>query len=65
MKIDVSYISTKYYDRKNIMQWVFMFKRYTAVKGFIMRIFGVYVNVRENNATEKLIKLFIETRRNA
>ena len=62
MKINVSYISTKYYDRTNIIQWMFMFKRYTAVKGFIMRIFGLYVNVRENNATEKLIKLFISRR---
>jgi len=63
MKIDVSYISTKYYDRRNIIQWIFMFKRYTAVRGFIMRIFGIYINVRENNATEKLIKLFINGRR--
>jgi hypothetical protein len=32
-----------------------MFKRYKYVKGFIMRIFGVYINVRESNATDKLI----------
>lgn len=63
MKIDISYISTKYYDRTNIVQWMFMFKRYTAVRGFIMRVFGIYFNVRENNATEKLIKLFIESRK--
>lgn len=63
MKIDVSYISTEYYDRTNIVQWMFMFKRYTAVKGFIMRIFGCYFNVRENNATEKIIKLFIASKR--
>jgi hypothetical protein len=55
MKINISYISTKYYDRTNITQWMWMFKRYKNVKGFIMRIFGIYFNVRENNATEKLI----------
>jgi len=36
---------------------MWMFKRYTYVKGFIMRIFGVYINVREDYATEKLISL--------
>lgn len=63
MKIDISYISTRHYDRTNIVQWVFMFKRYTAVRGFIMRIFGCYFNIRENNAIEKLIKLFKESRK--
>ena len=58
MKINISYISTKHYDRTNIIQWVWMFKRYTYVKGFIMRIFGIYINVRENNATEKMIEQF-------
>ncbi len=56
MKISVSYTSTKYYDITNIMQWVWKFKRYRCVKGFIMRIFGIYINIRENNATEKIIK---------
>lgn len=55
MKIDISYISTKHYDRTNIIQWMWMFKRYKHVKGFIMRVFGICINVRENNATEKLI----------
>lgn len=62
MKINIDYISTKHYDRTNIVHWMFMFKRYTAVKGFIMRIFGIYINARENNSTEKLIKLFQESR---
>jgi len=63
MKINVSYTSTKWYDRTNITQWMWMFKRYTHVRGFILRVFGVYINVRENNATEKLIKLFRESKR--
>lgn len=54
MEINISYIGTKHYDRTNIIQWVWMFKRYTYVKGFIMRVFGIYINVRENNAIEKL-----------
>lgn len=63
MKIDISYIETKHYDRKTIMQWFWWFERYTYVKGFKMRIFGWYINVRENNATEKLIKLAREKSR--
>lgn len=55
MKFNISYISTKHYDKTNIFQWLWMFKRYKNVKGFIMQIFGIYINVRENNATEKLI----------
>jgi hypothetical protein len=39
------------------MQWVFYFKRYTYVKGFVMRIFGVYINVRERDAYNKLLKI--------
>jgi hypothetical protein len=57
MKININYCSAKHYDETNIMQWMWMFKRYKYVKGFIMRIFGVYINVRESNATEKLIKI--------
>lgn len=58
MKINIYYISTKHYDRTNIAQWMWMFERYTHVKGLKMRILGIYINVRENNATYKLIKLF-------
>jgi hypothetical protein len=56
MKININYCSTKFYDKTNIAQWMWMFKKYKNVKGFIMRIFGIYFNVRENNATEKLIE---------
>lgn len=55
MKINVNYISTSHYNRTNIGQWMWMFKRYAFARGFIVRIFGIYINVRENNATEKLI----------
>jgi len=55
MKININYCSTKHYDKTNITQWMWMFKRYKNVKGFICRIFGIYINVRENNATDKLI----------
>lgn len=60
MKINISYCSTTYYDKTNITQWMWYFKRYENVKGFICRIFGIYINVRENNATEKLIKIATE-----
>lgn len=58
MRIDISYTSRKYYNRSNILQWVWTYKPYIFVEGFILRIFGVYINVREDNATDKLIKLF-------
>lgn len=57
MKISISYISPKYYNINTINQWMWMFKKYNYVKGFIIRIFGVYINVRERNATEKLIEI--------
>ena len=57
MKINIKYISRKYYDKSNIWQWVWTWKRYKYVKGLIIRIFGVYVNIRENNTFEKLIKI--------
>jgi CRISPR/Cas system-associated protein endoribonuclease Cas2 len=56
MKINVSYTSWKHYDRSSISQWMWMFKRYTLVRGFIMRVFGIYINVRESNAAEKMIR---------
>jgi hypothetical protein len=55
MRINFNYTSIKHYDRTNIMQWVWMFKKYTFFRGFIMRIFGVYINVRGENM-KKLIK---------
>jgi hypothetical protein len=56
MKVNVNYCSRKHYDWTNIVQWVWMFKKKKYTKGFIMRIFGVYLNVREDNATQKLIE---------
>ncbi len=56
MKIDITYISTRHYDRTNIHAWFFGFKRYKFVRGFIIRFCGIYINVREQNATQKLIQ---------
>lgn len=58
MEINVNYTSTKYYDRTNIIQWIWYYKPYTHIRGFIVRIFGVYINVRENNASEKLMAIW-------
>lgn len=57
MKINITYCSIKDYDRKNINQWMWTFQRYKYIRGFIMRIFGVYINVCESNAIEKLTKI--------
>lgn len=43
--------------------WFFYFKRYISVKGFIIRIFGVYVNVREKNTSAILIKKMRESKK--
>lgn len=57
MKVNISYCSTKFYGKTNITQWMWYFKKYKNVRGFILRVFGVYINIRENNSTEKLIKI--------
>lgn len=62
MKISVSYCSTKHYPKGTLGQWAFMYKKFTYVKGFILRLFGVYIHVIEPNATEKLIQIAIKQR---
>ena len=57
MKITVSYTNPKHFTLSTINQWVLTVKKYKFINGFIIRIFGLYINVRENKATEKLIKL--------
>lgn len=57
MKVHISFTPTIHYDKSNIMQWVFMFERYTYLKGFKLRILGLYINVVENNAQQKLINI--------
>ena len=57
MKTDVSYTKRVYYKdaQDGLKQWIFYFRKYESIRGFIMRIFGVYFNVREKNARQKLI----------
>ena len=62
MEIDVSYTRTKYYDITNIIQWVYYFEKYKYVRGFKLRVFGIGINIRENKATEKLMKIWHEKR---
>jgi len=57
MKINFGYCSRKYYNKSNIKQWLWTFQKYQYVNGFIARLFGFYINVREDDATEKLINL--------
>ncbi len=58
MKIDISFTNIKHYDISNVGQWAWMFKRKKFVKGFILRFFGIYFNVRETYAMEKLLTLW-------
>ena len=66
MKINIKYTERKYYRDApdGYRQWRFHFHRYKYVRGFVMRIFGWYFNVRENNATVKLIEKFKEREKN-
>lgn len=57
MLIGINYVGRKHYDATNIGQWMWYFKKYTFVKGFNIRIFGLHFNVREDNATQKLIEI--------
>lgn len=63
MKITVNYISPfafktiNTYKFKTILNWIYWFRKYEYVSGFMIRLFGIHVDVREKNATEKLIKL--------
>jgi len=47
----------KWSDWSCFKAWVYTFRKYTFVKGIIIRVFGVYVNIREKNATEKIIRI--------
>lgn len=55
MKVDVNYVSVKWFPIDKIGWWLFYFKKYTYVKGFNLRILGIHFNVRENDATAKLL----------
>ena len=57
MKINVNYVSRKWYDKSTIKSWFWYFRSYSYIKGFNMRICGVHFNIRENNGTQKLIKM--------
>ena len=57
MKININYTALSHYNKNNYSYWLWYFKKYTNIKGFIFRICGVYINCRENNATAKLIAL--------
>ena len=55
MKINVNYISTKWYDKTNIGSWFWYFRPYKFITGFNIRIFGIHFNIREKNGTDKII----------
>lgn len=66
MKINISFTPYSKYKKLcgNVdFNWYFMYNKYKNVNGFICRIFGIYFNIRENNATEKLIKQFRDSKK--
>ena len=59
MKIDITYTSKKLF--LNPRSWFWYFKRYTYIKGFIIRICGIHINIREKNGTAKMIAKYTES----
>jgi len=59
MEIDfrVTIQGVRFYFHKS---WFFRLFRYAHVWGFKIRLFGMDINIREGNATEKLIKIHLE-----
>lgn len=55
MDVRLGISKMKFYRHRN---WFFYFKKYVpGVKGFIVRFFGIHINIREWDATNKLIAL--------
>lgn len=55
MKVKLDINKIKFSKHRN---WFFYFKKYVpGVKGFIVRFFGIHINIREWEATNKLIAL--------
>lgn len=50
-KMAYDIVETKIISRR----WFFYFKRYSFIRGFILRFLGIYLNVRENKALWKLL----------
>lgn len=57
MKVTVKFVNTSQYKDGHMKAWFFGYKAYTFIKGFTMMICGIHFNVRESNATEKLIAI--------
>lgn len=55
MKISIYYVRWGWFP-KSKKQWFFYYKPYTHVRGINIRFFGWHFNIRENNATEKIIQ---------
>ena len=55
MKININYVSRKWYNKTTINSWFWYYKPYVNIKGFVIRICGIDINIREKNATAKLI----------
>lgn len=62
MKIRIEYTPWVMFPEDKKCYWFWIFKRYRYCRGIAFRIFGWWFNITENNATEKMIAKFKETR---
>lgn len=53
MKRDVQYCPLNLFC--SISDWMFYFRRYKNVKGYVLRLFGFQFNVRERDTLNKLL----------
>lgn len=52
--MEISFDVIKYY---NNFCWFFYFRKYRYIKGFNIRLFGIHVNLRDKDSTNKLIHI--------
>jgi len=57
MDVDIIFTTPWGYSFKDLKSWLFLYGKYKYIKGFKLRVVGFYINVREKNATEKLIAM--------
>jgi len=57
LRIGISYTPLRHYSLSSIGCWIFHFQKYRLISGFILRIFGVYFNVRDKGGTDKLTEI--------
>ena len=54
MRLNIKYISRKFFGKERIKDWIFSFRKYKHFRGFNLRLFGVHINVTEKDGLKNL-----------